>query len=151
MNRQKSLKNVGTLVKKKRRFRISQATLTIILIQLCRRIKSLGVPVIRYNLTSRHWAFLETAWAANEQKWWHTNRLIVRITRLLWENVFFCQWYDWCGCSDESICVYYFVARVWHTGRTSRSRLLGALGVNPFRRKVIYRNSFRGTFFTPSQ
>ena len=73
---QKSLKNVGTLVKKKKkRFCISQATLTIILIQLCRGIKSLGVSVIRCNLTSRHWAFLETAWAANEQKWWHTNRL----------------------------------------------------------------------------
>ena len=25
------------------------------------------------------------------------------------------------------------------------------LGVNPFRRKIIYRNSFRGIFFTPSQ
>ena len=63
MNWQKSLQNGGRLVKKhnNKRFRISKATLTIIqtIIQLRRRIRSLGVPVIRCNLTSRHEHFLK--------------------------------------------------------------------------------------------
>ena len=108
MNWQKSLKNVGRILHISGDFNNYPYP-------AMSRNKVIGCPCnLRCNLTPRHWAFLETAWAANEQKWWHTNRLRTRLPYV--ENCFsslrnriFCQWHDWCGCSDESVCVY-----SWH-------------------------------------